>query len=729
MQIVFNPPLGDTVRVTTSQAQTTLVLFTAKLVTQDYDQLVRDGGSIQLWSDLPRNGQPGDGWGEMDFALQGGDLKQDMDAYTVSLSSSLPVNGAQEITLHLPISLPVGDAWTKRFSFTYRIAYPLGRVTWLGAYGQNGSLVLDQGHRSSVCDGLIFKDGWSMDSSKRVRSFIAENVNNLEVIKVNKLSDFRMWALGKESFISNLTNASILFVVPRIQQQKSPALQPTVIMVASPGLFITVAPEGSITMSGSGTVILRKYDMHLDMQTFLEEIMDYSKLDGWKSLFCDPKTRTIVLASSGMRHPISAAVIPLWSAREALVRLELSKLVEAFSDPVKEFVLFSSYNLQMHIFKEDADRSQDVLLKFDATHGEFTLSPIIRLGPPDHPPRIKRIWASAILSPYSIVPSPFASGDPLPTPPPSPHLLPIARLSQPSNSSIDTAISSVDTLPLDTDLPVPRPEKELGKASDSLQPSLSPSPLSLVRQPPPPPQPRSLFQFLVRSIFASVTFFFRFFFRILWSRKFSGPQNDNGRVRQNENISPGGNDSSGDNTVVVENDENTLPIPSQDNGPSPSELVKSKDNVPGDQQDENDSGHSSLARLPVVPGSCEEVTYATLRCNAEDLTSRTSTATVALFPLRVPSLKNVTTLDDEDPSRVDETLFEGSGVGIEGAVRFPNSSHADWSLSKCDSVVHDGSINNGEQGTCYLLECQMDLEDQEKGNVISISSPTSLEGR
>jgi len=201
MQLVFNPPIGDAVHVTTSHLlHTTPLIFTATIALKDYEQLVRDGGRVQLWSDLPRDGQPGGEWSESDFVERVQVSHESEDAYIISLSGSIPVFNEKEITLDLPISLHAADSRTRRFSFTYRIAYASGDIKWLGAYGKNGSLVLKQGDIKSFFDGIVLNNGWSVDASQRARVFEAKDADGLEVIRVNKPSNFRMWALGKERF-------------------------------------------------------------------------------------------------------------------------------------------------------------------------------------------------------------------------------------------------------------------------------------------------------------------------------------------------------------------------------------------------------------------------------------------------------------------------------------------------------------------------------------------------
>ena len=539
-----------------------------------------------------------------------------------------------------------------------------------------------------------------------------------------------------------MSNAAVIFAVPRLQPHGSLKLHPTYILAASPGLSLSVVSGGRIIASGSGTAIFQTHQMHMDIQSFIQQNLNHGSLDGWNVLAGDLSSKSVVLASPRGRHPISAAVIPLWSSEHtsAPLRVGLDKMVDAFSSTnlVKEFSLFSSYNLQMHIFTKTANRSRDLLLQFDSTHGEFTLSPILKLrAAGTH--GIQRTWAAAILSPYSIVPPPYGTGDLLPTPPPSPHLHPINRLSLPSISSVASAISSVDTLALDNS---PKDDERV----DESPPSRSPTPLQVIRRSPSPPRPRSLVQFLLRTIFASFTIFVRFFFRIFWSRlpmprRFSGLQTLTPLDEKHQSSRSGSSASTPRDevpapitpdlpTVIVEGtDTDTLEDdatqnPDHGSSTSPVELGDSSSNA----QNEAGSGPGGQSSAVSSGLPADELVYAELRCNVDDMTSRRTTIAVALFPV---DHENVNLDDEESVIKVDATAqSQGPNVRMEGAVRFLDGSEAECALSKCDAVVHGSSMEAHTGGslwvvkdTCYLLEYQIDWEEVLKARVVSISTP------
>ncbi|KAF8971512.1 hypothetical protein BDZ97DRAFT_1247203 [Flammula alnicola] len=388
MIITFNPPLRETVHVASPslipQIQTTPLLFTAQLSALDHAQLVREGGRIQLWSDLPRHDKANGGWSELEF-IDANEPKEPLSrAYTVSLRSSPRARDTQIKNLYLSIILPPTNSEAQQFSFTYRIVYPSGRTTWLSDFGQNGSLVLTV-PEPNVLSGLVLQEPWAVDPSRQARIFHnGEGIDTLEVAKITRISDFRIQALGKDGFIPNLTNASVLFFVPRLHGNAL-AILPTYVMTASPGLTMSVSTEGRVTISGSGTVLLQS-DVMQEAGPFIQQVLLHSTLDNWNILASDSKSKAVVLASSGPTYPIHAAVIPLWPSEDIQLPLGLdfSKLTAALASiEMQEFALFTSSKQQMHIFnlqQTEAQKVEKILLDFDSTTATLPWPPSTDCG-------------------------------------------------------------------------------------------------------------------------------------------------------------------------------------------------------------------------------------------------------------------------------------------------------------------------------------------------------------
>lgn len=191
MLITFNPPVGDTIRIARPAlfplTQPIVLLFTAQLSAHDYNDLVQQEARVELWSDLPRDQESG--WGKLEFSESWNDS---------ALDCSSQIQGNQVKTLDISVPIPAATSATCRFSFTYRITYTSGHITWLGAFGQDGLLIFEH----NAVYGLVLRQGWREDDTQESRVFeIPEGISSTEVAKVENPSNFRIWALGKDGWV------------------------------------------------------------------------------------------------------------------------------------------------------------------------------------------------------------------------------------------------------------------------------------------------------------------------------------------------------------------------------------------------------------------------------------------------------------------------------------------------------------------------------------------------
>jgi len=188
MLITFNPPIGDTIRIARPAlfplSQPIVLHFTARLSAHDYNDLVQQEARVELWSDLPRDQESG--WGKLEFSESRNDS---------ALDSSSQMQDNQVKTLDISVSIPAATSATCRFSFTYRITYASGHITWLGAFGQDGLLIFEH----NVDYGLVLRQGWHEDDTQESWIFeIPEGISSTAVANVKNPSNFRILALGKD---------------------------------------------------------------------------------------------------------------------------------------------------------------------------------------------------------------------------------------------------------------------------------------------------------------------------------------------------------------------------------------------------------------------------------------------------------------------------------------------------------------------------------------------------
>ena len=198
MGFVFNPPLGEQVRISPAgqpNQKSLLVYFSTALDSDGCDGDVK----VQIWSDLPAPGRPSGEWGETAFQLAEG-----FTLNTLEVTSDFH-ESSNITTLHAKFILPLSGR--TRYSYTYRLVYPSGTVTWLGNYGQNGQLVLDPsplGHAP-----LSLARGWKL---QRNESYIWQaNTSGKHQTKVGELdknTNSSICAFGKDGFVFSF----VLFV-------------------------------------------------------------------------------------------------------------------------------------------------------------------------------------------------------------------------------------------------------------------------------------------------------------------------------------------------------------------------------------------------------------------------------------------------------------------------------------------------------------------------------------
>ncbi len=212
MAITFDPPLCETITIISPalfpQRQTTPIFFAAQLSAHDYAQLVAAGGCIELWSDIGLSNvsnNPARSWNARKFVDSRRPDEARSGAYTLSLQLPSHVDNPQAHIIYLPIALPpLGSTETLHFSFTYRIVYSSGEITWLGEFGQNGGLIL-KASLAKFLNGLTLSMAWLLDYSQQAYvQEIKDHVEDVEVATIDHLSDFHIWALGRNGFVLDI---------------------------------------------------------------------------------------------------------------------------------------------------------------------------------------------------------------------------------------------------------------------------------------------------------------------------------------------------------------------------------------------------------------------------------------------------------------------------------------------------------------------------------------------
>lgn len=432
MDFHFTPNLGQNVHVPISYLHTTTaeLCFSAIVDSSDYEQLQRDKGKVQLWSDLPVNGRRAGEWGESAFQesvpLEDGELALGFDE----------ANSDKHV-LSLVVPIPYAAHIRRQFSFTYRVVYPSGDIKWLGSFGHNGSLVLEE-TQSDERIGLLGEDWSRNDEGTHVWNAGSNVSESVLIAKAFYPQHWNVRAVGADSLLSQPQNTCLLFLVPVIYG--SPILLPqTFVLSASQGTTITFSPTGDITASGSSSVHLECFDRHdSSVADFVHQAFAFCSLT--KCHLLSTSDRHAVIASPLDQYPVIVDIVPLGaSILNSQISIEWTKFAPSTAEfPLSLFLP----GISRARFYDSADQHpENVRFLVPPTGGQFMLTPLYTLENKN-----SQEFQLAILRSHVLVPSSsFHDGQILPTPPPSPFLHPIAHLS-PIESRFNASSNSISEM-------------------------------------------------------------------------------------------------------------------------------------------------------------------------------------------------------------------------------------------------------------------------------------------
>ena len=163
----------------------------------------------------------------------------------------------------------------------------------------------------------------------------------------------------------------------------------------------------------------------------MDSVLSHCSLAKCRLLGCDTDSGRVIISSPKNSYPVAAVIVPLSPSRSAKsqVRMELQTLAGLLPD-ASQLSVFSNVNLSIHFFTVPLEGAKDETISFavHSTGSQFLLTPLYNLS------GTAGEWQVAITTPYTPT-GPPAELDSLPTPPPSPHLRPVAHLSTRSSDS------------------------------------------------------------------------------------------------------------------------------------------------------------------------------------------------------------------------------------------------------------------------------------------------------
>lgn len=436
---------------------------------------------------------------------------------------------------------------------------------------------------------------------------------------------------------------------------------------------MTLSADGRVAVSGSGTLLFQVNEGHLEPLTFVRRVLSHAKLDRWNILASSADSNAIVLTTPKDKFPIQAVAIPLWHS-EGLNRpiyLEATALSDILG--TTEFSIFSPDKMRIHLFIIDPQATQKnkmVSLKTDNTGNSFVMSPIHTLrGYQVTTDKSATIWKTVILSPYQVQDFPVDESGNLPTPPPSPQLQTVARLSQAHAPSLINGNHESK--------PPPSPLNPDTDARVHKRPSLSVTRNIL-----------TMFGSLFFSVYFSV--FYRFFF---WRRRTSESLSCDATEDHPRQWAP---------SVSEDDVGNTLDQDAPDDS--------------GDEFCASESLKTPETEIPLEGITVSTVSHASdntkIGCDVylhkpSDSGSKKIT-TIALLCTTHNNPAEATTTDPNTSNIIDKNEI------MECCIQFLDGSKPECLMSRCDVDVFchtlsgEGQVGSDSKYSCRLLQYQMD---------------------
>ncbi|KAI0651589.1 hypothetical protein C8Q79DRAFT_45865 [Trametes meyenii] len=447
MQLTFSPALGEQTVLKAAPAasgRSTSQSILFKVSFESRGSLLeaqRDGIKVEVWSDVPAGGRlPGE-WGAVQFGtMEPGPALRPQVAERSALHDAAEEDGlAEDRSLYAGLRVSLSDRVGARFSFTYRLVYPSGHVQWLGEFGRNGELVVEQG-----LPGVDLREGWNIsgDGTYRTHAFPGDRV-------LGSLTDPQAWScwLWKESsipvFASTVSGSEALAMVllPRPNLREVNVLRPLV-FVASDSATLNVTEEGKIILRSSSPFARVSFGVLEHSRELLKGI---AALCNGEVLALDDVSAVLSCRPADADLPIHLIVLPAADnvGKRPAIPVRPGSLPKEAAGWDGLALLPQGPGAPQFISGPVVEKEQVVAL--GPSGGEIVITPMYNINVDACE------WQAALLSPHKdpSVKLVWPAAETLPTPPPSP---PLSRASPPraivpasrdeTSASSPTAIAS-----------------------------------------------------------------------------------------------------------------------------------------------------------------------------------------------------------------------------------------------------------------------------------------------
>ncbi|KAJ3993937.1 hypothetical protein F5050DRAFT_609703 [Lentinula boryana] len=445
MAISFIPAIDEVVRIALPEWHTTgstvELRFSAVLGDEEFQQFKEHGMKVQVWSDIYLGGKNEGEWGEIDLHEVPSVLGSSNDSQA-KISLGLDDRDKPENLLSVICSVPF--ARSSHYSFTYRVVYSSGEIKWLGQFGRNGTVHIDATSKNT--SGIVFEEGLVEKTAPFVWSTRGKEVEDLLIAEVVHPEDWSIWAVGKNSLVKGpAASASLVFLVPRFRSYARYCPK-TIILTASPAISISVSAFGRVQVTGSGSLLLRTFDPDQgSMDSFFDRIFAHTGTLDCRLLgvFGD----VVALASTSATPSGHAILVPLNSSGfVSQIVIPSASLASILSAEMADYTIFSEARPSVQFVSSVTLESGSVQFSVPPSGGHFILTPLYSIPATSKNegsgPESGDSLSLSVLSPHLVAGDTSVEDAILPTPPPSPHLHPIAHLTSSYNHST-TSISEL----------------------------------------------------------------------------------------------------------------------------------------------------------------------------------------------------------------------------------------------------------------------------------------------
>ena len=177
MTITFFPP-RETVSIRATPDSATNLHFSATFSSKaEYNDIKRDGGIVELWTNIPDSQGVEGQWRAISFEDWDANLSASVHSTeTVSFEPKVESTSDSKV-LHLHLAVP-NSSWQKWYQYTHRIAYPqFDSIKWLGDYGRDGVLVIAADESPTNSDRCKTISSSTGDSRERLVAQLSPNAD------------------------------------------------------------------------------------------------------------------------------------------------------------------------------------------------------------------------------------------------------------------------------------------------------------------------------------------------------------------------------------------------------------------------------------------------------------------------------------------------------------------------------------------------------------------------